>query len=47
MPHRTFMQVAKRRLVGKEGSERVRTIRALLAELPDYLNGRTPISASG
>ena len=39
MPHRTFMQVAKRRLVGTEGSERVRVIRGLLAELPDYRNG--------
>src|SRR5215467_4971318 len=39
MPHRTFAQVAKRRLVGKEGSERVRTIRALMDELPDYRNG--------
>src|SRR5262245_20153959 len=39
MPHRTFAQVAKRRLVGKEGAERVRTIRALMDELPDYRNG--------
>ncbi len=39
MPHRTFMQVAKRRLVGKEGRDRVREVRALLAELPDYRNG--------
>jgi small GTP-binding protein len=39
MPHRTFMQVAKRRLVGKEGRERVREVRALLGELPDYRNG--------
>lgn len=39
MPHRTFAQVARRRLVGKEGSERVATIRALLEELPDYRNG--------
>jgi uncharacterized protein len=39
MPHRTFAEVAKRRLVGKEGSERVTTIRALLAELPGYRNG--------
>jgi small GTP-binding protein len=39
MPHRTFAQVAKRRLVGKEGKERVREVRALLAELPDYKNG--------
>jgi uncharacterized protein len=39
MPHRTFAQVAKRRLAGKEGAERVRTIRALMEELPDYRNG--------
>jgi ribosome-interacting GTPase 1 len=39
MPHRTFAQVAKRRLVGKEGRERIREVRALLAELPDYKNG--------
>ena len=39
MPHRTFSQLAKRRLVGKEGRERIREVRALLAELPDYRNG--------
>src|SRR5690349_930046 len=39
MPHRTFAQVAKRRLVGKEGRDRIREVRALLAELPDYRNG--------
>jgi uncharacterized protein len=39
MPHRTFAQVAKRRLTGKEGKERIRTVRDLLAELPDYKNG--------
>jgi small GTP-binding protein len=39
MPHRSFAEVAKRRLVGKEGSERVATIRALLGELPGYRNG--------
>ena len=39
MPHRTFAEVAKRRLVGKEGSERVATIRALIEELPGYRNG--------
>jgi GTPase SAR1 family protein len=39
MPHRTFAQLAKRRLVGKEGKERIREVRALLAELPDYKNG--------
>ncbi|HZM72881.1 MAG TPA: hypothetical protein VFC71_05855, partial [Candidatus Polarisedimenticolia bacterium] len=39
MPHRTFAQLAKRRLIGKEGRERVREVNALLAELPDYKNG--------
>jgi small GTP-binding protein len=39
MPHRTFAQVAKRRLQGTEGSERVRVINGLIAELPDYRNG--------
>src|SRR5687767_15948887 len=39
MPHRTFAQVAKRRLVGKEGRERIRAVNALLSELPDYKNG--------
>jgi uncharacterized protein len=39
MPHRTFVQVAKRRLVGTEGSERVRVIGELLVELPDYRSG--------
>src|SRR5438874_2347300 len=39
MPHRTQMQLIKRRLVGKEGSERTRELRAILAELPNYKNG--------
>ncbi len=39
MPHRTFAEVAKRRLVRKDGSDRVATIRALLEELPGYRNG--------
>ena len=39
MPHRTFAQVARRRLTGKEGRERIREVRALLDELPDYRNG--------
>ena len=39
MPHRTFAEVAKRRLVGKDGGDRVATIRALLGELPGYRNG--------
>ena len=39
MPHRTQMQLIKRRLVGKDGSDRVRELRAILAELPGYRNG--------
>jgi small GTP-binding protein len=39
MPHRTQMQLIKRRLVGKDGSDRVRELRAILAELPGYKNG--------
>jgi small GTP-binding protein len=39
MPHRTFAQVAKRRLTGTEGRERIKVVRALLDELPDYKNG--------
>ena len=39
MPHRTFAQVARRRLVGKEGGERIRVLRVLLDELPDYRSG--------
>jgi small GTP-binding protein len=39
MPHRTQMQLIRRRLVGKEGSERTRELRAILAELPNYKNG--------
>ena len=39
MPHRVQMQVIKRRLVGKEGSERIRELRAILDELPDYRSG--------
>jgi len=39
MPHRTYQQVIKRRLVGKEGSERIRELREILGELPGYKNG--------
>jgi len=39
MPHRTFAQLAKRRLTGKDGKDRIREVRALIAELPDYRNG--------
>src|SRR5207253_8882977 len=35
----TQLQVIKRRLVGKEGSERVRELRAILTELPNYRSG--------
>ena len=41
MPHRTFAQVARRRLQGREGSERVRTINALLTE---RLPGNIPLT---
>jgi hypothetical protein len=33
------MQVIKRRLIGKEGGERTRELRAILDELPGYRNG--------
>ncbi|MFN8185888.1 MAG: GTPase [Gaiellales bacterium] len=39
MPHRTQLQVIKRRLVGKDGSARIAELRKALAELPDYRNG--------
>src|SRR3954449_7373622 len=39
MPHRTQLQLIKRRLVGKEGSERIRELRTILGELPGYKNG--------
>ena len=39
MPHRTQMQLIKRRLVGKDGSERIRELRKILAELPGYRSG--------
>jgi small GTP-binding protein len=39
MPHRTQMQIIQRRLVGKEGGERIRVLREILAELPGYRNG--------
>jgi small GTP-binding protein len=39
MPHRTQQQLIKRRLVGKDGSDRIRELRAILAELPGYRNG--------
>jgi hypothetical protein len=39
MPHRTFKQVIKRRLVGKKGSDRTRELSAILTELQNYKNG--------
>lgn len=39
MPHRTQMMLIQRRLSGKEGSDRVRELRAILTELPNYKNG--------
>jgi len=39
MPHRVQMQLIKRRLVGKEGVDRVRELRMILTELPNYKNG--------
>jgi small GTP-binding protein len=39
MSHRTQMQIIKRRISGKEGSERVRELRSILGELPGYKNG--------
>ena len=47
MPHRTQMQLIKRRLVGKDGSERIRELRTILGELPGYKNGRMRTSVSG
>jgi small GTP-binding protein len=39
MPHRTQQEVIKRRLRGKEGAERLRELRDILAGLPNYKNG--------
>jgi uncharacterized protein len=39
MPHRTQMTLIRRRLVGKDGVERVRELRGILSELPNYKNG--------
>lgn len=39
MPHRVQMQLIKRRLVGKDGIARIKELRAILADLPDYKNG--------
>ncbi len=39
MPHQVQMQLIKRRLVGKDGVARVRELRQILNDLPDYKNG--------
>ncbi|MFB3739195.1 MAG: GTPase [Candidatus Velamenicoccus archaeovorus] len=39
MPHQVQMQLIKRRLVGKDGSARIKELRAILEDLPDYKNG--------
>lgn len=39
MPHRTQMEIIKRRLRDKDGSARIRELRAILDELPGYKNG--------
>jgi small GTP-binding protein len=39
MPHRTQMQVIKRRLVGLDDGERIRELRKILTELPGYRSG--------
>src|SRR3954454_19412815 len=39
MPHQTFAQLIRRRLVGKEGKARLRELQQALNELPDYKNG--------
>lgn len=39
MPHQTFAQLVRRRLVGKEGRVRLRELQRALQELPDYKNG--------
>jgi small GTP-binding protein len=39
IPHRVQKQMIQRRLVGKEGGERIKELRSILAELPDYKNG--------
>jgi len=39
IPHRVQKQMIQRRLVGKEGGERIKELRTILTELPDYKNG--------
>lgn len=39
MPHRTQQQIIRRRIQDKSGAARVRELRAILTELPNYKNG--------
>ncbi len=39
IPHRVHKQMIQRRLVGKEGGERIKVLRTALSQLPDYKNG--------
>ena len=39
MPHQTFSQLIRRRLVGKEGKARLKELQWALRELPNYKNG--------
>jgi small GTP-binding protein len=39
MPHRTQAQLIRRRLIGKDGTARLKELRLILTELPDYKNG--------
>jgi len=39
IPHRVQKQMIQRRLVGKEGGERIKELRDILEELPGYKNG--------
>jgi small GTP-binding protein len=39
IPHRVQKQMIQRRLIGKEGGERIKVLRTILTELPDYKNG--------
>jgi small GTP-binding protein len=39
IPQRVAKQMIRRRLVGKEGGERIKELRSILTELPEYKNG--------
>jgi small GTP-binding protein len=39
MPHQVQMRIIRQRLVGKDGVSRIRELRAILTDLPDYKNG--------